>query len=628
MGDGYWRKLLRIDLSTNLVKEESISEDLCKKLLGGVGFGAEILLKEVGPEVHPFDPENRLIFGLGPFQATQIPGSGKWIAVSKSPLTNILCFSVAGGRMGSMLKRAGYDGLIIQGRASKPVYIWIDNDRVEIKDASFLWGKDTVETVDIIRDKLNEPKAAIACIGQAGERLVGIACIVVDKSSFAGRGGLGAVMGSKNLKAVAVKGTKNVEVFDSGKVMSLTREINQKIRTTAPEEFLKGGTTCEVIPTEEFGDLPLRYWAGDTGGIWKEGAKKIGDPYYTQALKVDIKECAKWSCDNCPIRCHRFIHLEEPPEYAVTGIGPQYEALAMLGSCNLVDDLAAISRANDLCNRYGVDCISAGAFVGFATECYERGLLTKKETGGQELKWGDGELLINLVKQIGEREGLGKLFANGIVRAAEAIGGEAKEIAVHVKGMDFPAHDPRAFFSLAVSYATGARGACHTHGLCFKAAQGALLPEMGITEPPDRFEMERKEYIAAKFHDLSALHDSLTMCNFMLFGGMGITDMLNCVNAITGWDWKLEDFLTTAERITTLKRVVNVRYGISRKDDKLPKRVFQPAKEGSRAGKIPIPFEVALDGYYSLRGWDSDGKPTVETLVKYGLTEALKPIWK
>ena len=621
MSKGYWGKILRVNLTNGQISKDQLSDEYCKKYLGGIGFAADILLKEVGPEVDALDPENRLIFGLGPLQTTAVPGTGKWIAVSKSPMTGAICYATAGGNMGPMLKRAGYDSLVIQGKAEKPVYLWINDDKVEIKDASAVWGKDTEVTVDSIRDELAEPKASVAGIGVAGENLVAVACIAVDKNSFAGRGGLGAVMGSKNLKAVAVKGTQKAEVADPAKVLELAKGFNQMIRKTAPQAFLDAGTTCETTPTEEMGDLPIKYWRGDSGGVWVKGAEKLSYPYYSEALKVDPAECTKVACRNCPIHCHRWVHIDEPKKYAMEGIGAQYEALGMLGACNLVEDVKAVSKANELCNLYGMDCISAGAFAAFATECYEKGLLTKEDTFGQELKWGDGDQVIEIVRQLGEREKLGELFAEGIVKAAEKIGGDAPKLAVHTKGMDFPAHDPRAFFSLAVSYATSSRGACHTHGLCFKAACGLLQPEMGITEAPDRFDMEGKDFVAAKFHDLSALQDAVTMCNFMMFGGFSLTHMLDSVNAVTGWNWQMEDLLKVGERLSTLKRAVNVKWGFSRKDDTLPQVMYEPSKEGCRAGKVPGPLDPALDGYYKLRGWDSDGKPTAETMAQLGLSE-------
>jgi aldehyde:ferredoxin oxidoreductase len=292
----------------------------------------------------------------------------------------------------------------------------------------------------------------------------------------------------------------------------------------------------------------------------------------------------------------------------------------MLGSCCLINDLKAICKANDICNRYGIDTISAGAMIGFSMECYEKGLLTKEDTGGLKLKWGKGDIMIELVRQIGEKRGkLGELFAQGIIKASQVIGHGAEDIALHVKGLDIPAHDPRAFFSNAINYATGTRGACHMRGTPQAAAEGLLLPEVGITQVPDRFTMEEKAYITAKFQDLCTLYNSLTCCNFMMFGNMTITDITNGLNAITGWDFDTGELMKTAERIFTLQRVFNVICGVSRKDDKLPNRMFQPAKTGGRANKIPVPFDSTLEEYYKLRGWDIDGRPSLKKLLELGL---------
>ena len=618
MGDGYWRKVLRVDLSKNVVEEEELDEEVLRKFIGGIGLGANVLLQEVGPEVDPLSPANRLIFAVGPFQATRITGSGKWVVVSKSPLTGILGFSAAGGEWGVNLKRAGYEALIVQGVAAKPVYLWIDDGRVEIKDASPMWGRDSYEATDLIREDVGEVKASVAVIGQAGEKEVAIANIVVDKHSFAGRCGLGAVMGSKNLKGIAVRGTKEVEVNDPDQVKELVKSLGKKVAGNA-SGMRDYGTPGEIPKVNKQGDWPVKYWSED---YWDEGARNLAGVRYREELTRKPVPCA-----NCVIACHRDIEVKEPEKYAVSGAGPEYEAIGMLGSNLLVSDLKAIAKANDLCNRYGMDVISTGAFIGFSTECYEKGLLTKEDTG-LELRWGDGDLLIDLVKQIGEKKGLGELFANGILNAARKIGPEAERIAVHVKGLDFPAHDPRAFFGWAIGYATGPRGACHTHGLAGYPPQGLLIPEMGISEKPDRHQMEGSEKVAAVCHDLSALDDSFVTCNFQHFGGLSLTDMLDSLNAITGWEIDMDELITAGERISTLKRWLNVKYGVSRKDDKLPKRMFEPAKSaprdaepwGGRVGKIPEPFEEALDRYYKLRGWDRDGKPTKETLERLGIT--------
>jgi aldehyde:ferredoxin oxidoreductase len=619
MPNGYWGKILRVDLTNKKASEENISEEYCRKYLGGVGFAADILYKEVGPKVGALDPENRLIFGIGPFQASNLSGSGKFIVVAKSPLTNAIMYSMAGGDMAMMLKKSGYDALVVQGKSDKPVYLWINDGKVEIKDAHSIWGKNTAEMTDLIREELGEPKASVAGIGPSGEKLIAFSCIVVDKHSFAGRGGLGAVMGSKNLKAIVAKGTRKSDLADPKKVRDLTVEIGRRIVKNIPD-FIKSGTTGE--PAEERGDLPVKYWKGDSGGVWSAYDENLRDPNYTKALNVDLKENSKIACANCVVHCHRHIDTKEPAKFAVTGSGPEYEALGMLGGANLVGDIHAVAKANEICSLYGLDVISAGAFVAFATECYEKGLLTKEDTFGMELKWGDGDQLVEVVKQIANKEKLGALAADGIVKAAQKIGGEAPSMAVHVKGLDFPAHDPRAQFSLAVSYATSSRGACHTHGICYQNEYGAIIPEMGVKEALPRFEMKGKDYVAAKFHDLSALDDALTICNFMMFGGVSVTDKLTMLNAITNWNMSMEEFLKISERLSTLKRAVNVKWGFSRKDDKLPEVVFMPSKKGIRAGKAPVRSEVesAIDGYYKLRGWDSDGKPTPETMKRLGLS--------
>lgn len=610
MSNGYWGKILRVDLSRRKVKEESVSELVWKKVLGGAGFGAKVLYDEVESNIAPLDPENRIIFGLGPLQATQVTGAAKFSVVSMSPLTGIYADSAAGADFGIMLKRAGYDGVIIQGRAETPVYLFVSDGEVEIRDTAKVWGKDSYEATELISKELRG-NVSVACIGQAGEREVAIACIVFDKHSFAGRCGLGAVMGSKNLKAVAVRGTQSPPVYDSKRLSALSKEIGKEIFKSTKEWLRLHGTPFVLIPGEDAGDVPIRYWSGDT---WKEGAQKIGTPYYTETLKAKPTPCKY-----CVVGCHRHVKIEEPEEYAMEGAGPEYESIAMLGACCLVDDIKAISKAGEWCNRYGIDTISAGAFVAFAMECFEKGILTKKDMNGMEIRWGDKKTLIEIIHQIGQRKGLGELFSSGIVPAAEQLGKEASEIAMHVKGLDLPAHDPRAYFSLAINYATGTRGGCHERGNPQVASGGFLLKEAGITKDIDRFQMEKSEFVAVKYQDYCALTNSLCCCKFMLFGGMTLTHNLDCLNAVTGWGWSIEEFLKTGERIFTLQRQVDIKRGVTRKDDTLPKRIFEPAKEGGRAGKAPTSFESALSRYYQMRGWDKQGIPKKEKLEELGL---------
>ena len=616
MALGYWNKILRVDLTKEAVTIEEIDSDTCKLFLGGAGIGAKILWDEVPPDVKPFDANNRIIFSVGPFQGYPVPGSAKFCITSKSPLTNTYADSAAGASWGPLFKKAGYDALVIQGKSEKPVYIYIEDGKVEIRDATDIWGMDSYQSVDQIREEIGKPEVSVATIGQAGEKLVKIACVVVDKHSFAGRCGLGAVMGSKNLKAVVVKGTKEVPVSNLSLLKSYNRKYSQEIHQASVESELRThGTPGLPITAEGYGDMPIKYWTGDT---WPEGAEKIGAPNYTKVLSAK-----PYPCLYCPIGCHRKIEIKEPTEYKLKGPGPEYETLGMFGTNLLIDDLKAISVANDLCNRLGIDTISAGACIGLAMECYEKGLISKEDTVGMELRWGDGNVLIELVKQIGNKEGFGSIFSGGTVEAAKEIGNNALELVVQVKGLDFPAHDPRACWGLAPTYMTGTRGACHVRGVEEDVEMGGFyIPEIGVTEElAEFFNSKGKAYLAVQMQDYAALLNSLVVCLFMSDGGgLSLSSILNIFNAVTGWDWDTGEAMLCGERIFTLQRLINLRDGYTGKDDILPPKMHMPAKEGFRAGKVP-PFADLLSEYYKLRKWNEKGQPTEEKLQQLGLGE-------
>jgi len=473
---------------------------------------------------------------------------------------------------------------------------------------------DSYQAVDEIRKEIGDPRASVATIGQAGEKLVKIACIVVDKHSFAGRCGLGAVMGSKNLKAVVVKGSKKVTVSNLSQLKNYNHQYFKEINKASIESELRPhGTPVLCITAEGFGDMPIKYWTEDT---WPEGAKKIGAPNYTEVLSAK-----PYACLYCPIGCHRNIEIHSPEKYKLKGIGPEYETLGMLGTNLLIDDVKAISIANDLCNRLGMDTISAGACIGLAMECYEKGIITKRDTAGMELKWGDADVLIELVKQIGNKVGFGSIFSEGTVEAAKKLGKNALDLVVQVKGLDFPAHDPRACWGLVPTYVTGTRGACHIRGVEEDVEMGGLyIPEIGVSEEHAKFfDPEGKAHLAVKMQDYCALINSLVLCLFMPDGGgLSFTSILNIFNSITGWDWDIQEAMTCGERIFTLQRLINLRDGYTKKDDKLPPKMYVPAKKGFRAGKIP-PVNDLLNKYYELRGWDKEGRPTKEKLEKLNL---------
>jgi len=606
--DGYWKKLLRINLTTKTYQIDPIDEKDLELLLGGAALGAKILLDEVPPKVDPLSPENKLIFALGFMQAVNFPGNAKWSVITKGPLTGSFLDSAGTGAWAPQLKKAGYDVLVIEGKAAELTYLYINDDQVEFKSAAHLKGKDTVETSRIIKEELGSRKIDALNIGPAGEMMSPIACITCDGHSFAGRGGAGAVMGSKNLKAVAVWGTKQVPVYDLAGATALAKELFvQQHQATKGI----GGTPDWMVHGEAVGDVPIQYWRGD---IWHEGAKMIGTPRYTEFLHVK-----PLPCQNCPVGCHRHIHLDLPDGSVLDGNGPEYESLAMLGSNLLIDDLAAIAVATDKANRAGVDTISLGSFIGFLIECYEAGFISA-ETIGMVPKWHDPETLQFLTDKVIKLEGVGQLFKKGIRGAAKIIGHDAASFAVEVKNMDLPAHDPRAVYGLAVNYATGPRGACHERGDPEQVLGGFFYPDCGMDGPPERFDEHTAGYCAFIYQNTSMLYNNLTICKFMVTkAGLTITEISKELELTTGLKLTTMELLKTAERGIALQRLINVRDGMSRKDDTLPPKILNAAQTGGRAGKAPVAFEKMLDDYYTLRGWDQNGIPKAETLIALGL---------
>jgi aldehyde:ferredoxin oxidoreductase len=608
--------MLRVDLTNRKARVEEIPEGDLKKFIGGAGLGAEILRRELPARTGPYDSRNLVIFGTGPFQGPPIAGGAKFSIVGISPVTGTFGDTAAGADWGPSLKDAGYDILVIEGVSEKPVYLHIVDDSIEVKDASYLWGRDTFETVDAIHEENNDKKLSISTIGPAGERLVAIACVAVDKHSFAGRCGLGAVMGSKNLKAIAVRGTQRAEMHDPGKANELIKKYQRQILETVKDNGFRAHGTPGLCETAEgLGDMPIRYWEGD---VWPDGAKRLGAPNYTEVLKAK-----PLPCKYCPIGCHRNITISSPPEYVQKGIGPEYETLGMMGTNLLVDDPKAVAKANEIANKLGLDTISAGAMVGFAMECFERGWITTKDTNGLEITWGEPKALIALVEQIGKKEGLGSIFSEGTLGAARKIHPEAAEIVAHCKGLDLPSHDARACISLAPTYATGTRGACHFRGGCEDVEMGGFfIPEIGIKEGTVKFfERENQSMLAAKCQDYFALLNSLVICAFMVDGGdMPFSGVTELFNAITGWNYSIDDMMLAGERIFTVQRLINVRDGYNADTDVLPKKMFKAAKEGFRAGKVP-PFKELMEDYYLLRGWDENGEPKYETLRRLNLGE-------
>lgn len=605
---GYMGLLLRVDLGTGNCSHVRFGQDVLRRYIGGSGLGARVLFDETTSSTDPLGPGNVLAFLTGPLTGTRAITSGRHAVVARSPLTGLWGESDAGGTWGATLKRAGVDGLILNGASDHPIYVVVSEGKAEIRDARHLWGLTTYQTDAAIKAELSAD-AAVATIGPAGENLSRIAAILHDgrHARAAGRGGLGAVMGSKNVKAIAVVGNQTVPIADpDGLAMSVKRlapVIVKKVRS-----YRDFGTAGAVLPSAISGDLPVKNW---TVGSWLDGAEKISGQRMTETILT-----GRYRCASCIISCGRVVRIDEGPYQGVDGAGPEYEALAGFGSMCMVDDLEAIAMANQMCNEYGIDVISAGNAVAFAMEAYERGLITRGDTGGSELRWGDPQSVLTVIRQIATRQGIGELLADGVKSAAERIGSEAEEFALEVKGLEPAFHDPRATSSLAVAYATHPRGACHRGGS--QLMERSPVPELGFTTVFDRFATEGKGALTAVLQDYYGLYNSLKLCHFII-PAVAPTDVLGWVRSVTGWDMDLEELLLAGELHTNLKRLYNIRCGATARDDRLPQRLLKLAlKDGGAAGRLPE-LGVMLPDYYRARGWTETGIPSHAKLRQLGL---------
>jgi len=603
---GYMGKLLYVNLTNKKVEIKELDEKLVRKYIGGSGLAAKILFDETNGQTDPLGEENVLIFMTGPFAGTNIPTSGRHAVVTKSPLTGIWTESDVGGSWGYEFKKTGFDGIIIKGKANKPVYLWLHDGLVEIKDAQHVWGKDTYEIDSILREE-TEHNAVTQSIGIAGENMVSFASIMTDgyHARAAGRGGVGAVMGSKKLKAIVVKGNKDVEVADSEKVKKIVKEISPEI-VSSTEMLRKYGTSGGIEAYDKMMNFPWKNWYQDR---CPEIASKINGIRMEESILT-----GRYHCKTCIIQCGREIEIKEGLYKGVKGAGPEYETFGTLGGLCMIDNLEAIAKANELCNRYGMDTISTGGVIAFGMEAFEKGLLTKKDTNGLELTFGNAEALIEVIHKISKKEGyLGNLLSKGVKSAAMLLGKNSEEFAIHVKGMEFPAHDPRAFFGVALSYATSNRGACHMQGLTHVFEKGMPIPELGINGHP-RHQVEGKGEFTAKCQDLMCIFDSIKLCKLILFGGVQLTHVVNLYNAVTGLNLCIKEIMKIGERIYNLKRLYNVKCGISRKDDSLPQRILTH----KRGPKLP-PLGEMLSDYYEFRKWGETGIPTEEKLKELDL---------
>jgi len=605
---GYNGKILRVNLSQKRVSEETIDELFCRRYLGGAGFASYFLWKELPQGIDPLGAENKLVFATGPVTGLQLPGSGRHCVGAKSPLSEGIAKSEVGGYWGVELKRAGYDTIIIEGKADKPVYLWIHDGEASIREASHLWGMNTKEAQESIRTELGDNLVQLALIGPAGETLVRYACIMHGLYDAAGRGGLGAVMGSKNLKAIAVRGNKAPKAAAPERVRELRQWLLANLHLV--EGLREFGTGDVMDVYEAIGNLPVRNFRdGLFPGVTKISAQTIRD-----TIRVGMN-----GCFGCPIRCKKVVKIKEPYPVDPAYGGPEYETLAAFGSNCGIDDLKAISKASEFCNAYSLDTISTGGVIAFAMECFEKGLLTIKDTGGIELKFGNTEALLKLIPLITRREGIGDLLAEGTARAAKNIGSGAEELAMQVKGVEMGLHEPRLKPGLGLGYMVNPHGADHETNLqdtnYATPSQIAELMPLGILEPPLLDDIgPRKVALFRLVQFKTILMDSLSLCDSLPYSYKQLADL---VAAVTGWDTSLVEQLQIAERILTVGRLFNCREGFTADDDKLPPRFFQPKTDGVLSEKTldAAKVEKAKHYYYTLMGWDArTGVPTAEKL--------------
>jgi aldehyde:ferredoxin oxidoreductase len=615
---GYTGKLLSVDLSKKDITIIETPKEHVKSFIGGSGLAARLIYDMVSPDLDPLSPENTLFIMTGPMTGTSFPTSGRFAVCSKSPLTNGWGEATASGFWGPELKFSGFDGIVIKGRSDNPVYLFIQDGEPSLLSAEHLWGKDAYEVDETIRKDHGDPKIRVIAIGLAGENMVRFAGITVHSARMAARTGMGAIMGSKKLKAIAVRGSKKVEMADEGRFLRNLKQVHEVIKASPGAKRLRElGTPFLILTHEPLGNLPAKYW---TLGEWPDGAEKISGERMKETILI-----GNAGCFMCPVACERIIEIREGPYAPLKGKGPEYETLGSLGSLLLIEDLEAISKANELCGRYGMDTISTGNVIGFSIYLYEKGILSDKDTDGVKLRWSDPELLLKLIKMIAEREGIGNLMAEGIKRMAEKLG--AEDSAAHIRGLEFPMHDPRAFPSVGLSYATIPRGACHT-AFTQSLERKVRVPELGFDKPIDRYNLEGKVHLVKTMQDYAGTFDSLTLCKFLIHSSVHPSLIAEGLAAITGWDVDTRWLLRVGERTFNLKRAYNYKCGTgTRKHDVLPKIILTPLKEGGARDYVPK-LEPLLDEYYKARGWTEEGIPSYEKLKELDLGDIAEDIWR
>ncbi len=605
---GYRGHVIEVDLSKGRSSIEPLNREYARDFIGGAGLGCRLLYDLADASTDPLGPENPLIMMTGPFCGTVVPTGSKASFCARSPLTGLWAHSTFGGHLGADLKFAGYDGIIIRGKSDSPAYIFVGNDVVEIRDATHVWGKDTEHTWEILKDESGLRLAGVARIGRAGENLVKYASIMVDHFRAAGRGGLGAVMGSKNLKAIVVGGDdRKIPVAEPEALNEYCKTLNEDKRETPTFKMYSELGTAGFVDMASlmYGSLPAGYYT-----VPDFDSYNISGTTVKEQILV-----AKSACYRCPIGCGRVIKIDEGKYATGKFAGPEFEVTGTMGSLILNNDVEALSFANKKLDLLGIDTISGGNTIAFAYYLYNEGLVTSDDLDDIEPEWGDIDAALQFMEKIAEREGIGDLMAEGSLALGKRFGHE--DLAVQVNGMEFPQHDPRGFSGMAIAYATSPRGACHMTADMYNVQMG--VPDEGFDiESEDRFANEAD--IAARLQDLRCVTNSALICHFYPIES---TELAKLLRLVTGWDYTIDELRMVGERIFTLMRLLNLKFGYDTSNERLP-TLIERSLEGATEGHVPD-IDAQLDTWYEYRRWDrTTGRPAPDRLKKLGLSDLVE----
>lgn len=602
--------ILKIDLSTGNTEEYKIPKDWEEAFLGGASLAARLLYPHLTKELNPFSPDAPLLFINGPLTGTSGPTVGRFVVCGKGPATGLWAESNCGGFWGPELRFCGYDGLWITGKASKPVYLWIEDGRLEVRNAEHLWGKDTYDTQELIKQEIGEKGIHVAVIGPAAEKGVLFSGIFCDHGRTAGRTGLGAVMAAKQLKAIAVHGKQILPVVHFEEFTGLRSESNRTLKNDNEARVLRElGTAGAANYSEYLGAMPAKYY--HQGGF--ESVDDVSGASMAEKLLT-----GQSACHACVIACGRVVRLEDGAKRK----GPEYETIVSFGPNLMISDLPEITRLGELCDRYGMDTISTGNTIGLVFQLFETGVITTRDTGGLELKWGDPMAVRQLIHMTAHREGIGDLIAQGSRRLANHF--KVEDEAVQVNGLEVAYHDPRGVSGMALSYATSPRGACHNQSDYFFVDWGHTQPELGIDYFSRHAEAEKSANVA-RHQDWRTVYNAMVMC---IFANVAPQMQVDLINAACGYRWTIEEMMKAGERGWNMKRAINNRLGLTAVNDKLPKALLEPLSTGGTEGFTPD-IQKMLMAYYEARAWDHEtGYPTIEKLSELGLEEIASDLWK